>query len=975
MFCLFFSFRTRVHAQRKFAQGQGSSSYVTNFPTAQQTVPVKESSEPPPELLPNLRPKPEDFLTFLCFRGTSVLPPHLDYFNRNKKSESETKDDSTKVDSVANDAANIANRDKGAEVSFPKPSGSGAGKSGEVLQAKDLKIDSKDEAKPSFIPFAVRKHAETVSDGKRRQTVQALKRKYQEQRLAKTQVQNRRTRSSGKDDDLQVGTVKKKVPAEQKADQVTEIKKVGEKKVDDKKVDDKEVDDKKMDDKKVDEKKEKKANDSKGDDSSKRKTSLRNTRNNPPKEEEESTSIDLSKTSAKKKTKNLEDEEKVTTKSEKKPILEATSTKDNKKQPTKTASQKQQVTRQQSASLPQSNETKSRSGHGNDEGEFSDSSDDKPLVNALKKIPSVTKKPGDAFSLKSQSPKTSDTEKKKDQPVATSTSKSLKRQSPKPTPGVSRRSCGIVEGAADKRRSESVSRKSDTSEPRAKKKSVGRKKKEKGESDESTTEKKPVGRRKKVKDNSDESSSEKKQVGRKKKVRDECEESSAEKKLEGQKKKEKEESDDSSSEKDVSPKKKLNEKRSQNIDDSKSKTSPLDDDTLKKKRKRRNEFTELGNVDDSDACRLARPSRKTKEAAAIYMELIGQKLNLDDFDDDGFSMDSFPELPNVKKTQQMENKLKANIGKPSDVKASPKKNKPENKPSKSEEKEEPIADEPAKKEKGKVGRKKKILSPNKDTPPELKEKSLQKSFSDSDDEPLAVKITKKPKVAKGKSPKKSKDLTEVIEKMEEKTIPSDVKVDVVHDNDTKEKTVMTTPPPLPKVSATTPEKSPDPPPKANVTTLKIPTIVPKASQMSFESVFKTPAETSSQLLSPSICTTPLKPSPMDIKNITTTSSSPKSITTTHDTKSNLPNLMPSAEESGKIFGIASVTLAQSSGPNDTKCTLGKCGSIHIPTLGPVIPTELPTADPTTSKEKQRRAKVNMSRAQIQKWILECARAR
>ncbi|KAG4077045.1 hypothetical protein HA402_016032 [Bradysia odoriphaga] len=874
--------RTRVHAQRKFAQGQGSSSYLTNFPTQQSATPVKESSEPPPELLPNLRPKPEDFLTFLCFRGTSVLPPHLDYFNQNRKSETETKDDSTKEETVASE--NVDNTDKSAASSCPKPSGSGAGNSGESFHGKDLKVESKEEAKPSFIPFAVRKHAETVSDGKRRQTVQALKRKYQEQRLAKTQVQNlikttqnRRTRSSGKDDDVDLNE-KKKDPVDHK-DVVSETKK-------------------------PDEKKKKEVIESKNDDSVEAKNF------------DESVKSDLPKTSVKKKTKLSEDDEKVSTKPEKKSV--ETITKESKKEAAKLAPTKQQITLQKSTTLPQNEGSKTKTAANEDinSGEFSDSSDDRPLVSTLKKLTNVTKKPVD--STKDQ--KLPDSEKKKDQLATTSTSKPVKRQSPRPTTGVSRRSCGQVEVSADKKRSESVSRKSDTSEPSIKKKPVGRKKKEK------------------------------------------------------------ELSEDGSSEKVTVVKKKLIEKRTpeKDKDDSKHKITITDDDSIKKKRKRRNEFTELGSVDinDSDACRSARPSRKTKEAAAIYMELIGQKLNLDDFDDDGFSMDSFPELPNVKKTQQMENRLKANIGKPTDVKVSPKKNKPENKSSKKDEKADSVVEEPlepARKEKAKVGRKKKLLLPSKDVSPEVKEKSLHKSFSDSDDEPLAVKITKKPKPVRGRSPKKAKDAKEIGNVVEEKL--ENTAVDKVkQENVSKEKTTGKVTTPLLSKFTDSQQEKPNLP-KTEAAAIKLPTIAPKTPQMSFESVFKTPAETSSQLLSPSICTTPVKPSQMDTKNITTTSSSPKSITTTHETKSNLPNLMPSAEESGKIFGIASVTLAQSSGPNDTKCTLGKCGSIHIPTLGPVIPTELPNADPTTSKEKQRRAKVNMSRAQIQKWILECARAR
>jgi len=81
--------------------------------------------------------------------------------------------------------------------------------------------------------------------------------------------------------------------------------------------------------------------------------------------------------------------------------------------------------------------------------------------------------------------------------------------------------------------------------------------------------------------------------------------------------------------------------------------------------------------------------------------------------------------------------------------------------------------------------------------------------------------------------------------------------------------------------------------------------------------------------------------------------------------------MPSKEESGKIFGIASVSLAQSSGPDNTKCTLGKCGSIHKPVLGPVVPTEGYFGDQLSSKER-RKAKVNMTHEQIQKWLIECS---
>ncbi|ODM89757.1 Protein Jumonji [Orchesella cincta] len=81
----------RIHAQRKFAQGAtavfsntGLSSVPTNFTPA--ITPTKDSNKFKKRVLtpispPLKRPKTEDFLTFLCFRGTSALPPDLDYFS------------------------------------------------------------------------------------------------------------------------------------------------------------------------------------------------------------------------------------------------------------------------------------------------------------------------------------------------------------------------------------------------------------------------------------------------------------------------------------------------------------------------------------------------------------------------------------------------------------------------------------------------------------------------------------------------------------------------------------------------------------------------------------------------------------------------------------------------------------------------------------------------------------------------------
>ncbi|GIX82392.1 protein Jumonji [Caerostris darwini] len=67
--------KAKVHAQRKFAQGSNPNSPM---PTPLKVPNVNNTTT---ELLPYKRPKTEDFLTFLCLRGTSILPPSLDFLN------------------------------------------------------------------------------------------------------------------------------------------------------------------------------------------------------------------------------------------------------------------------------------------------------------------------------------------------------------------------------------------------------------------------------------------------------------------------------------------------------------------------------------------------------------------------------------------------------------------------------------------------------------------------------------------------------------------------------------------------------------------------------------------------------------------------------------------------------------------------------------------------------------------------------
>ena len=118
----------------------------------------------PVELLPIKRPNTEDFLTFLCFRGTPILPPSLNFFNT---------------------ASIVDTNGQVHEIKSESP------KNGPIDTSAIAKSGSGSSERP-FIAFGVRKRADPIvisrqMDKKRRHALalQALRRKYQEQRMAK----------------------------------------------------------------------------------------------------------------------------------------------------------------------------------------------------------------------------------------------------------------------------------------------------------------------------------------------------------------------------------------------------------------------------------------------------------------------------------------------------------------------------------------------------------------------------------------------------------------------------------------------------------------------------------------------------------------------------------------------------------------------------------------------------------------------
>nr|XP_022914063.1 protein Jumonji isoform X1 [Onthophagus taurus]XP_022914072.1 protein Jumonji isoform X2 [Onthophagus taurus] len=150
--------RTKVHAQRKFAQGSNVSSPVITPIKEIETQERKDVLPEPIELLPMKRPNTEDFLTFLCFRGTPILPPNLNFFNNANTVHSQSPEDKKEA------------------------------KNGPIMTAP---IGKSPNERP-FIAFGVRKRADPIviskqMDKKRRHALalQALRRKYQEQKMAK----------------------------------------------------------------------------------------------------------------------------------------------------------------------------------------------------------------------------------------------------------------------------------------------------------------------------------------------------------------------------------------------------------------------------------------------------------------------------------------------------------------------------------------------------------------------------------------------------------------------------------------------------------------------------------------------------------------------------------------------------------------------------------------------------------------------
>ncbi|KYN32272.1 Protein Jumonji [Trachymyrmex septentrionalis] len=162
--------RTKVHAQRKFAQGA-----ITVFNTSPTPIKDKEKAKPATitELITHKRPNTEDFLTFLCFRGTSILPPNLNFFNTgNKKEKQGSKSTQTFIEKTLSSTSTFIEIQKHENTCQKN-----------VTKVKPIVSNKKKVT--SALHKSITKLKTTTS------TVQALKKKYQEQRLAKQRIKNK----------------------------------------------------------------------------------------------------------------------------------------------------------------------------------------------------------------------------------------------------------------------------------------------------------------------------------------------------------------------------------------------------------------------------------------------------------------------------------------------------------------------------------------------------------------------------------------------------------------------------------------------------------------------------------------------------------------------------------------------------------------------------------------------------------------
>ncbi|XP_053953134.1 serine-rich adhesin for platelets isoform X1 [Anastrepha ludens] len=1125
--------RTKVQAQRKFAQGQNAptSSYssVIAASSSSNTGPStsSESREPPTEILPNKRPKTEDFLTFLCFRGTPALPAHLDFLNQGKTNEAEGKVKKPASKPGKGGKKGKKGRPKGSisKKEEPKPSTSKHATSTAVAASEitETKADepvsavsTKQESKPDIADnnvksFAVRKRAEVVPGGNRRSRPPADRQPVNSSEADKcnNSPDTKRRSNRGVAKDTQQITEHENEECDEFYSAKDDASKVEEQEKESFLV--RKGDGKKSKTPTIQERK--------SETPSKESETCRSRKGRPPSATKKGKDVTTEDVPEELKEMNSKESTKTTQKPDEKPK----------------AKEKISIKRPRQKESPIFIPSPEPSGRMTRQRAF------------FEPVKVIHTEDAEAEKAVEDDPKTENADIPKMQLANKNTKKGKKKE-------------GEDLNAQNKDRLNVFDFSSDDEQPLAK--SMKLKKGAKGTP-------KKVGRVGKLA---------RKITPQKLTTELKAEQQiSASGEIDAVKGEVEAISISNGNEKEVpedkqqviikskgrgrgrTAKKKMDEgvEIEPEVEKGVAPTSPKKQSPARQliNKKSKSDISAVNGEEENETttgaqARFQRPSRKTKEAAAIYMGIIGHKLQLAEDEDDDLSLNSFPDRPNVKEMEKMENELKKNaatgVGTSAGNSApvlkgdSPKPvstelTVPVEKPMTARRGRPPKQNKqaPVKREiegmlvkKGAIA---KVSTTAVESAPSNKQKSdlskadsddedfllnkevnetkrkLEKNFSDSDDEPLAIKanIKSNDKDSDHSDSRKCDSTSQNILPPNQlmmlpitskpiSTPPLNSSTPVASASPVNAVTPQSTTPQIPSPFKTIEKKSPVPtskilnvpatyaipsatPPSPNVNLTmnssfnKTPSYMPPASPhyhaphvrpaahpfptaksptaptpigsttlpphlqvpLPPQSPLKYPAAPTTYpppieaypspkinptFLTPKFDRTTLPrtnnfPSPSPVKfelssvtkgglggsslsskmaipgtgasvaitattSVTTSATAGQAATSADPLKDEIgsiltASLMPSKEESGKVFGIASVSLAQSSGPDNTKCTLGKCGSIHKPVLGPVVPTEGYIGDQLSSKER-RKAKVNMTHEQIQKWLIECS---
>uniref|UniRef100_A0A673HUY1 Protein Jumonji n=1 Tax=Sinocyclocheilus rhinocerous TaxID=307959 RepID=A0A673HUY1_9TELE len=128
--------RPRLHAQRKFAQSQPNSPSTTPVKMADPSLPTPLTHI---TFLSRRKPKTEDFLTFICLRGSPALPSNMGYFGCSQ--DEEDQEDEDEIEEVKPPSVASTSCQSTPKKGKPSSKINGSGKNKEQKRKKCSKIE------------------------------------------------------------------------------------------------------------------------------------------------------------------------------------------------------------------------------------------------------------------------------------------------------------------------------------------------------------------------------------------------------------------------------------------------------------------------------------------------------------------------------------------------------------------------------------------------------------------------------------------------------------------------------------------------------------------------------------------------------------------------------------------------------------------------------------------------------------------